>query len=129
MTKEHINFKVLLRSPKYPVIVVLGKELNAANKIKQLAEICSLFDPSDNDLEAIVIDSTGEEFQYVSELSALMPDFLNKKWTKKMIIELFNESLNAKELATKYPLKSIPKKRISQIVGEICELLNSYQIL
>ena len=124
MTKEHFNLKIIIRAPNYPVIVVTDNELFSAFNIKQLAEICFLFDPIDHDHELIVIDSTGYEFKFESELTALMPDFLSKKWTKKMIIELFNENLDAKELATEYSMKSISNKRTSQIIGEICELLS-----
>ena len=125
MKNEPFNFKIFLRSPKYPVVVVLENELYSAYNIEELAEICFLFNPTDDDLVGIVIDSTGDEFQYLSEHTALMPDFLSKKWTKKKIIELFNESVLAKELATEYPMKSISNKKMSQIVGDICGFLNS----
>jgi len=45
-----------------------------------------------------------------------------------MIIELFNESQDAKELAIEYPIKSLSNRRVSQIVGEICDKLGTKQI-
>jgi hypothetical protein len=54
-----------------------------------------------------------------------MPGILNRKWTKKQIIELYNNSAEAEESNIKYPMKSISNKKVSRIVGEICELLKS----
>jgi hypothetical protein len=36
MSKEQINFKVLLRSPKYPTMVISEDDLFSAYNIKQL---------------------------------------------------------------------------------------------
>ena len=123
MSKEQINFRILLRSPKYPVIVVTEEGLYSAYNIKQLAALCVLSEPIDDDFEITVIDSSGDDFKYFQEHTALMPGFLNKKWTKKQIIELYNKSLYAGEKGTEYSLKSISNKRVSRIVGDICELL------
>ena len=123
MTKTSFHFKVIIRTPKYPVIVVMENSLYPAFNVKQLAEVFFLNYQNDNDRETIVIDSTGAEFNYISEQKALMPNFLSKRWTKKMIIELFNERLTDEEQATEYPFRSLSNKRILQIVGEICELL------
>jgi hypothetical protein len=46
-----------------------------------------------------------------------------KKWTKKQIIELYNNSPNAKENKNSYPIKSLSNKRLSSIISDICELL------
>lgn len=54
-----------------------------------------------------------------------MLGLLNKKWTKKQIIELYNKNLISDENGTEYSLKSISNKKVSRIVGEICELLKS----
>jgi hypothetical protein len=50
MSKEQINFKVLLRSPKYPAIVISEDGLFSAYNIKQLGTLCVLsetFDEND----------------------------------------------------------------------------------
>ena len=124
MSKEQINFKVLLRSPKYPVIVIGDDVLSSAYNIKQLGTLCILYKPFDDD-EPKVIDSTGAEFKYFPEHTTLMPGILNKRWTKKQIIELYNTSVNAEETNITYPLKSISNKKLSRIIGEICDLLRS----
>jgi hypothetical protein len=45
--------------------------------------------------------------------------------TNEQIIELYNSSVNANETNIKYPLKSLSNKKLSRIIGEICELLKS----
>ena len=123
MANEQINFKVLLRSPKYPVIVIADDGLYSAYDIEQLGALCVISEPFDDDVELKIVDSSGAEFIYFSEHTALMPGILNKRWMKKQIIELYNTSVNAEETNIKYPLKSLSSKKLSRIIGEICDLL------
>ena len=85
--------------------------------------MCVLSETIDEDDKIRVIDSSGCEFVYFQEHKAIMPGILNKKWTKKQIIELYNNSPNAKENNNDYPIKSLSSKKLSRIIGEICELL------
>ena len=48
-SKEQINFKVLLRSPKYPAIVISEDDLFSAYNIKQLGTLCVLSETFDED--------------------------------------------------------------------------------
>ena len=125
MSNEDINFRILLRSPKYPVIIVTKEGLYSAYNIKQLGTLCVFSEPIDDNFEVIVVDSSGAEFKYFAEHTAIMPGILNKKWTKKQIIELYNNSVEAKESNIEYPMKSISSKKVSRIIGEICDLLKS----
>ena len=125
MATEQINFKVLLRSPKYPVIVIADDGLYPAFDIEELGAWCVFSEPFDDDDELKVVDSLGAELIYFSEHTSLMPGIPNERWTKKQIIEFYNSSVNAEETNIKYPLKSISSKKLSQIIGEICELLRS----
>jgi hypothetical protein len=125
MTNEQINFKVLLRSPKYPVIVITDDGLASAYNIQQLGTLCVFSEPFDDDDDIKVIDSKGEEFLYFPERTSLFPGIINSKWTKKRIIELYNNSTHATESSEEYPLKSLSSKRLSRIIGDICELLKS----
>jgi len=120
-SKEQINFKVLLRSPKYPAIVISEDGLFSVYNINQLGTLCVLSETFDENDKIRVIDSSGCEFIYFQEHKAIMPGILNKKWTKKQIIELFNNNANANEI--KYSLKSLSNKKLSRIIGEVCELL------
>ncbi len=124
MKKKRIKFNILFRGPEYPVIVISSEdELSSAYNIDQLATQCIFSEPPANETYVKIIDSTGEEFWYEPKLFVLSPGFLRKIWTKKQIIELFNNSLNAKEDNLSYPLKSISNKKLSRIITDICEIL------
>jgi len=113
MTKQReikwmkIVFNVAWKKPKYPVIVISDDRLYSAFNIKQLAKCCFLSIPIDKNNYTNVIDSTGEEFWYSPENYILSPGFSFKRWTKKKIIETFNNSENAKSKAQEYSMKSI----------------------
>jgi hypothetical protein len=122
---EQIEFKILLRKPLYPVIVVSADKLYSAFNIKQLAEGCMSSAPIENKKHIQVVDSTGSEFWYAPEYYALTPGFAFKKWTKKQIVETFNNSENAKKTSQVYSTKSLSNKRLEKIVHDICAMLKS----
>ena len=123
MSEDQIRFNILFRKPKYPVIVISSDDLNSAYDIDQLAAHCILSEPFDNEIFVKVIDSTGEEFWYSPEHFTLSPGMAFKRWTKKRIIELYNNSPNAKDNKNSYPIKSLSNKKLSLIISDICELL------
>ena len=122
---DQIEFKIILRKPKFPVFVVSADRLFSAFITKQLAEKCMLSRPLENKEYVQVVDSTGSEFWYSPEHYALTPGFAFKKWTKKQIIETFNNSENAKTLSQEYSTKSLSSKRLDKIIYDICEILRS----
>lgn len=120
-----IEFNIVFRKPKYPVLVVSDKELFSAFNIKQLARRCMSSMPIENKNYIQVVDSTGEEFWYSPDQNVLSPGFAFKRWTKKRIVEAFNSSTNALKLKQEYSIKSLSNKRLDKIVRDICELLRS----
>ncbi len=122
---SQIEFNIILRKPKYPVIVVSNEKLYSAFNIKQLAKSCISSLPIENKTIIQVVDSTGEEFWYSPEQYILSPGFSFKKWTKKRIIEAFNNSKNAKDSTQEYSMKSLSSKRLEKIIRDICEMLRS----
>lgn len=122
---DQIKFNIIMRKPKYPVIVISAERLYSSFDIKQLAKSCISSTPIDGKSIVQVIDSAGEEFWYSPEQYVLSPGFSFKKWTKKQIIEIFNSSSNAKNKVQEYSSKSLSAKRLEKIVGDICELLKS----
>jgi hypothetical protein len=122
---EKIQFQIVFRKPRYPVVVVSKDKLCSAFEINQLANCCISSTPIDDKSYVQVIDSTGEEFWYNLEHYALSPGFAFKKWTKKKIIETYNNSSNARRINQKYSLKSLSSKRLDKIVYDICSLLRS----
>jgi hypothetical protein len=122
MKNEQIHFRILLRSPKYPAIVVAADDILPAFNIKELGTACYFSEPFENG-RIKVIDNTGEEFLYMPDQIALFPGIARRKWTKARIIDLFNNSETAKEGNMKYSPKSLSNKRVAEIVNEICHLL------
>lgn len=125
MAKEQINFSVLFRNPVYPVIVLSDDMLRVARNIKELAEICAASKIPEGETVLKAIDSTAEEFWYSPDNFAIAPGFAFKRWTKKQIIEFYNNSSNAMKSKEKYPLKSLSSKKLSRIIGDICNLIKS----
>ena len=121
---SEIEFNVLLRKPRYPVIVVSGDRLYSASTVKQLGMACVGAIPVGAEKKRIVvIDANGEEFWYSTEHYALMPGLMLKKWTKKRIIETYNNSLNSALDEQGYPLKGLSGKKLEVIIKDICQLL------
>ena len=124
MDQEQVEFNVLFRNPEYPVIVI-SEKLTAASNIKELAKSCIVSKLPKNETVIRVIDSSAKEFWYSPDNLAIAPGFAFKKWTKKKIVELYNNSSNSKKAEVKYSLKSLSNKRLSRIIGDICVLLRS----
>jgi hypothetical protein len=122
---DEIEFNIAFRKPKYPVIVISADCLYSAFNINQLAKSCISSIPIDNKNYIQVIDSTGEEFWFSPENNILSPGFAFKKWTKKRIIETFNNSPNVRISLQEYPIKSLSSKRLDRIIRDISEILRS----
>ena len=124
MSKGSLHFRSLLRSPYYPVIVIAEDEIWPAFDIEDLGTICVISEPAPGSNKIKVIDSRGEEFWYLPEQVVLAPGFARKKWTKRSIIELFNNCAIAKEKNINYSPKSLSNKKLAAIVADICEILS-----
>ena len=125
MAKERQEFAILFRRPIYPLIVISHDGiLMSAFNIKELAVCCFAAIPSKEGSVIKAIDSTGEEFWYSPENCTIAPGFAFKKWTKKKIIDLYNNSSLVMEDAL-YPDKSLSNKRLNAIILDICNLLRS----
>lgn len=120
---KKIKFAVIFRSPKYPVFVVDKDRLLSAFNIDELAGCCISSTPLEGRDIVQVVDSFGEEFWYSPEHRALSPGFSFKKWTKKKIIEEYNNSINAQISGQLYSMKSTSSKKLEKIVYDICSLL------
>ena len=125
MVREQIKFNVLFRKPEYPLIVISQDKLTAAFNITELAESCIASKLPEDETVIKAIDSSAEEFWYLPDNFTIAPGFAFKKWTKKQIVELYNSSSNAEKSDEKYPLKSLSNKKLSRIIGDICNLLQS----
>jgi hypothetical protein len=121
---EKVEFLVMFRSPKYPVLLLASGKTYSAFNLEQLAEICVSIKLNDN-TKVQVIDSKGSEFWYMPEKFILSPGFVFKKWSKKQLIETFNNSLNIRESQQEYSMKSLSSKKVERIIGDLCRILNN----
>jgi hypothetical protein len=103
--------------------VIAEDDIWPAYDIEELGAVCYISEPIENSDNIKVIDSSGEEFWYLPEQVVLAPGFMQRKWTKKKIIELFNQSETAKEKNMRYSTKSLSSKRLATIVADICSIL------
>ncbi|MCF6150388.1 MAG: hypothetical protein E3K37_17270 [Candidatus Kuenenia sp.] len=118
---EKIDIKVL-RNPVFPVIIISKAKLYSSRNPKSLALRLLSAQPLDGEDSVQIIDNTGEEFCYYQERQCIIFT-INNIWTKKRIIDLFNESANAKEVNVKYPAASLSNKKLSKIISDICVLI------
>jgi len=117
------EFVVAIRKPIYPLIVISAEGLYSAFNIEELAFHCVNGILLDGEKYIKAIDSKGEEFWYVPDQFTIAPSFFCEKWTKKKIIELYNESIHDQEEFEKYSLKSLSAKKVIRIVSDICNIL------
>ena len=123
MAENKLGVTFVFRSPVYPAIVISRDELIAAFGPKSLVIFLLSAPPPVAGKNVIMIDSTGEEFWYIKDLHAVTPGFFPPRWTKKRIIELYNESTNARNMNQSYPMRSLSSKKLSRIITEICQLI------
>jgi hypothetical protein len=120
---SEIEFKIVIRAPIYPVIIVSADQLHSAFNINVLAEHCLNATPGDGEDFVKVIDSSGEEFWYSPSIFTIAPGFMSRKWTKKNIIEMYNESQGVNGTELEYPVKSLSSKKLDRIIFDISKRL------
>ena len=120
---SEIEFRILLRAPIYPVIIVSADQLHSAFNINELAEQCLNATPDDGKDIVKAIDSSGKEFWYSPNVFTIVPGFVSRKWTKKKIIELYNESAGIKGTELEYPVKSLSTKKLDRIIFDLSKRL------
>lgn len=118
------EFAHQFRRPKYPVLIDLQGHLIAAKSAKSLAvKLARLRLPDGDNYPAV--DSTGEGWAlYVfPDGEILTPIAFKKRWTKREVIQTYNQRQNKSQDDTPYSEKSLSSKRFDRIVLEIAELL------
>ena len=112
---------VMFYWPRLPVIVTSPRGLAAALDRKKLIAVLGAQTPSDSKFEVKVIDTTGREFWYDTTQRILAPGFVAKVWTKRQLVQLYNENSGA--ALRPYQPGSLPNRRLDRIVQEIANLL------
>ena len=96
--------------------------LLSAKNLNELASILVRFESSSSKDNVQVVDTTGEEFWYFCEQCTLAPGFTIRRWTKQQIIDLYNSNVRSDRI---YAVRSLSNKRLSDIVSEIANLIQS----
>lgn len=122
MSQEDKTFNIFLRKPKYPLIIISKNQLMSAFDIDELAYCCVRAELTDGETVIKAIDSTGEEFWYTPKYYVISPGFVRKRWSKKRIINLYN---NTESNKTKYSEKSLSAKKVNRIILDICNMLKA----
>lgn len=121
---SEIEFSILLRSPKYPVLIFNSEGAYSAFSKKKLALKLIESRPRETDKGKVIsIDASGMEFWYSMENYAITPAFTLKKWTKMNIVNEYNSSSNVIKNKLYFNSKSLSNKRLDVIIRELCELV------
>jgi len=122
MPQEEKTFHIMWRKPKYPLIVISKDHLMSAFDIDELAWCCVNAELTDGETKIKAIDSDGQEFWYYPDKYVIFPASMSRRWSKKSMIDLYN---NTESNKTKYSEKSLSAKKVYRIVLDICNLLKS----
>ena len=111
----------LFRKPRFPVICIVDDWLvtapSAASFEQRLAKIALNLDAKYN-----IIDSTGEHWELYSIQMYIMPT-MRRKWSKKKIVQTYNQSRNCSQTGKPYAEKSLSSKRFEVIFADIVSLI------
>ncbi len=112
------------RSPKFPLLFDTGSTLLFARSKSQLASRLAKLELAPKERREI-IDATGEGFCIYPESMIVAPRIAMRRWTKLMIIDLFNSRrpAGAPEMRT----TSLGNRSVAQVVTEAVELLAALQ--
>ena len=114
----------LFRKPVFPIILEVDGKIIGAEGPEQLEkDFASLSLPSGGHLP--LVDSSGEGWALTVDHMVISPLTVKKRWTKKEVIALFNNSNSAKEANKAYSTKSISAKRFDRIISELVTLIRS----
>ncbi len=109
----------MFREPKHPILIETDDGVKGATNKSNLNKIVSKSSFSSKHTFTVV-DSTGEGWEYYIESNLITPLCVNKRWTKKGIIELYNAAIS-NNVSEPYICKSPSAKRFDKILKEIVD--------
>jgi len=106
--------------PAFPIICEIGDIIVGAGTGEQFEkEILSLDLPAGEHLP--IVDVSAEGWELSVDHMVITPLTIKKRWTKKEVISLFNNSSLAKKSQVEYSMKSLSSKRFDKILTELVE--------
>ena len=119
MTQMKVQY--FFRRPKFPLLLASDTIVIGAKNSRELNKwITKLTFQKDDAYD--VIDGNAEGWAYYPKYNVISPLTLNKQWTKRQIIDLYNLSIQNEDNKEEYIAKSLSNKKLSTIVEEIVEL-------
>lgn len=73
-----------------------------------------------------LIDSVGNEWLFTVDIQYVMPT-IKRKWSKKKIVQMYNDSKNSEQIGVKYSERSLSIKHFATIFADIVELVERSQ--
>jgi hypothetical protein len=113
----------LFRKPQFPVICNINGRLVGARSGQDLQKQLDAMELRDGGSHFPLVDSSAEGWALVAEYMVVSPIVADKRWTKRKLIEVFNQSNNAKELGVAYSERGLSAKRFDRIMAEIVHIL------
>jgi hypothetical protein len=113
MDKPHCVF----RRPRFPIICKVGAELVCGDTIQQFERRLKKFDLSNEETFPLV-ETSGEGWVLAPKFSAIAPLTLDKRWSKKRVVEMFNASANVERAGLQYPYRSLGSRTIEVVVRD-----------
>lgn len=111
----------LFRLPQFPIIGNFDNWLILANSV---AEFEHRLDPVElkPDTHYYLVDSIGNEWVFSSDKQYVMPT-LKRKWSKKKIVQMYNDSQNCQSIGVKYSERSLSIKHFATVFADIVDLV------
>lgn len=119
--KVNGKIRYAFRRPRFPILYAAGAELISAMSTAAFQRQVKRLDLRGDEVLDIV-DATGEGWAFHVKLMIVSPLTFKKRWTKSMVIRLFNESENARRLSGTYPETSLSGKTLTRIITDVAAL-------
>ena len=115
----------LYRKPKFPIICIIDNWLISASSqlIFQHRVAKVTLSPATN---YSIIDSIGNDWQLYADEMYIAPT-LRRKWSKKKIIQIYNQSRNYGKTDISYSEKLLSSKRFEVIFTDIVKFIEQSQ--
>ncbi len=113
-----IKVNYFFRKPVYPIICNINNNLIAAKNKNAFERAISKYNLNEKNYD--IIDRSGEGWSLYTDQMTISFFTLKKNWTKKEIINLYNNSENVIE---KYSEKSLSNKRYYEVFEDLIELI------
>lgn len=113
------------RLPEFPIMGDIDGWLILA---KSAAEFARRLDQVELKPEGryYLVDSIGNEWVFSTDGQYVMPT-LKRKWSKKKIVQMYNDSKNSEQIGVKYSERSLSIKHFATIFADIVELVERSQ--